>query len=294
MSIDEAKRRARALHEEALALSAAGEVNRALRCYLEALALDPRNAAAYSNVGLIYKNRGDWAKALRYTRRAVELAPHDKASLWNLAIAATALRDWATARHTWARLGFDIDPAGGDIETNLGLTPVRLNPASHPEVVWARRIDPVRARIVSIPYPSSGFRHADVVLHDAAPEGSRLLLDQELSVFNVFELFQASRFSTFEARLQAGESDDIAALEEICENFDVELEDWSATVRSLCHECSTGSQDPAHAERHPPQDTRERIIGLAGDNPGAVREVLHRWQGGDRRVLSFRLALAPP
>ena len=70
---------------------------------------------------------------------------------------------------TWRRLGLDIEEGDAPIEDNFGITPVRLNPDDRGEVVWARRIDPVRARIENVPYPESGFRRGDV----EAPRASR-------------------------------------------------------------------------------------------------------------------------
>src|SRR5690606_14547387 len=104
-------------------------------------------------------------ESLKHNRLAVELDPQDEASNWNLAIAATALRDWRTAREVWQRLGLKIDAGDTPIEADFGMTPVRLNPDEKSEVVWARRIDPVRARLINIPCAESGACHGDVFLH---------------------------------------------------------------------------------------------------------------------------------
>ena len=163
--------RADRLHDKARDLSDSGKDDEALRIYEQALALDPDRSTTLYNMGLIHKYRGNWQESFELNARAYELAPEDEAARWNWAIAATALRRWDVARRLWADNGIALEGESGPIEMNFGLTPVRLNPESDGEVVWARRIDPVRAVIKSIPFPESGFRYNDVVLHDGAAVG---------------------------------------------------------------------------------------------------------------------------
>ena len=133
-----------------------------------AIKADPEKSESHYNLGLIYKYRNDWGNSRAYNRRACELDPQDEAARWNLAIAATALRDWKTARLAWHDQGLHFDSDEGPINSDFGQTPVRLNPDGSTEVVWARRIDPVRARIENVPMAASGYRCGDIVLHDGA------------------------------------------------------------------------------------------------------------------------------
>src|SRR5262249_39371795 len=201
------------LHQDAMALDDAGKQDQALEKYFEALKLDPSRATTYYNVGLIYKYRLQWLESFRCNKTATELAPDDEAANWNLAIAATALRDWRTARGVWRRLGMPIEEGDTPIVSNFGLTPVRLEPQGEAEVVWALRVDPVRARIASIPYLTSGFRHGDIVLHDGAAVGYRLHEGKERAVFNVLEIFESSAYRTYEAELRVSEPEDIEGLQ---------------------------------------------------------------------------------
>ncbi|MGR8933819.1 MAG: tetratricopeptide repeat protein [Gammaproteobacteria bacterium] len=191
--IDFNKARASKLHETALRLDEQGCLDDAIRKYQEAIACDPLKVESHYNLGLLYKYAGEWQKSFDCNKTANTLDPNDAAARWNLAIAATALRNWDTARKAWQENGLAF-PGSGPIEADFGITPVRLHPCQQAEVVWARRIDPVRARIESIPLPESGFRYADVVLHDGAAVGYRKIENHQYPVFNVLELFEQINF----------------------------------------------------------------------------------------------------
>lgn len=285
---------ARALHAEAERLSAAGDDDAAIDKYRESLARDPTRSAAWYDLGLVYKYRRAWPASLECYLRAFELDPGDEASCWNLAIAATALRDWTTARLAWRTTGIPIEGQAGPIEMDLGLTPVRLDPDGEAEVVWARRIDPVRARIESIPFPRSGFRHGDVVLHDGAAVGYRLdRHGNEKAVFNVFELFEASEHVTFELDLETTTEADITALEQICDDAGMIFEDWTANVRTLCKACSEGRPHEEHdrdAPEAPQEWTPARRVAVAAMDARAVRTIAMDWASAatGRRVAEIR------
>lgn len=286
MFLTSPKKKAEKLHQEGIALDDAGETDLALKKYRQAVELDPARPTTHYNIGLIHKYRNEWAESLRYNRQAVELDPADEAANWNLAIAATALRDWPTARATWNRLGLPIEPGDTPIEFDFGITPVRLNPDDAGEVIWGDRIDPVRVRIHGIPFPSSGFRYGDVVLHDGAPVGHRLHQGREYPVFNVLELFDASPCVTYEAELHCTEPDDIAALKAICGELGLECEDWTSSVRMICRQCSEGRPHEQHD--HQPEAVWQDLhrVGLAAADEQLVRQAIERWASPARRVVS--------
>lgn len=289
----DAKERAEALHQEAMMLDDAGDTDLALKKYLEALELDFSRSSTYYNVGLIYKYRNQWLDSFRYNKRATELAPDDEAANWNLAIAATALRDWKTARSVWHRLGMPVEEGDEPIEANFGMTPVRLNPDEDGEVVWGRRIDPVRVEILNIPYPSSGFGYGDIVLHDGAAVGYRLYEGKERPVFNVLELFSSSRHSTYEVEVQVTGPADIDAFQAICNEMAVEMEDWTTSVRTLCKQCSEGHPHEQHDHEPEEKWQNRHLLGIASATEEAVTKVLTKWQGPERKVERFELALSP-
>jgi tetratricopeptide (TPR) repeat protein len=278
----------------AQAKDAAGDEQAALSLYLESLALDRDQPAALYNIGLIYKYRRDWKQSLRYNLMAIDLRPDDEATNWNLGIAATALREWRVARDAWRRAGIKLDDGDGPIATRWGVTPVRLNGFDEThgaaEVVWARRNSPCTAIIENIPTRKARFRFGDVVLHDGAANGTRFYApDDERPVFDVFELFEASRYVTYEANVVARDEDAVKALAAACEFAGIEMEDWTRNVTFLCKACSEGR---AHEQHDHSQQSGEwqtgRRVGLAAKDESAINSVLEGWSaaGSGRSVVS--------
>ncbi|MFT4728610.1 MAG: tetratricopeptide (TPR) repeat protein [Granulosicoccus sp.] len=257
------KMRAQKLHNEAQRLSDNGHDEKAIEIYKSAIALDPSRSTSYYNIGLIYKYRNDWSASCKYNKIAYELDATDDASRWNFAIAATALGDWETSRRLWSDVGFTLDEDSSPIDMDFGITPIRLNPDSDGEVVWARRIDPVRARLENIPFPESGYRYGDVVLHDGAPVGERVYNDQTYPVFNCLELLEPSADSTYVLIVRAPNGIAMKTLDSELENSGIHLEDWTSTVRALCRQCSEGLPHETHdSELDSGQWIEERKCGL--------------------------------
>lgn len=248
-----------------------------LALFHHALERAPEVSWLHYNIGLIHKYRNEWAASLEHNRRASDLAPEDEASHWNMGIAATALRDWPAAREAWRRAGIDVDVGDGPIDEDRGITPVRLNPDGAAEVVWGRRIDPVRVRIESIPYAASGFRCGDVVLHDGAPVGQRAFDGRTYSVFNVLELFEASAQSTWEAEVHARDVRDLASLVAALDGAKIEHENWTRNVRMLCKQCSEGTPHDHHDEARSPGFPDRHLFGVSTTSPEAVQQMFAQW-----------------
>lgn len=283
---------AETLHQEAMALSDNGEIDAALMKYRDALALDFSRPATHYNIGLIHKYRSEWEESFRCNKRAVELDADDEASNWNLAIAATALGNWQVARGVWSRLGFSVEPGDTPIDGDFGVTPVRLNADGDGEVVWARRIDPVRTSILSIPFPSSGYRYGDVVLNDGAAVGHRVSNGKEYPVFNVLALLTPSAWHTFQVELHAPVPGDIEALEALCEGEGVKVDDWTSSVRFICKQCSEGTPHAEHDDIGDGHWHERHRVGFASIDEAAVQRVLEAWETGNRRVEWLELALS--
>ena len=287
-----AKSRADRLHRQAQAESEAGNSEAALALYEKCLAVDPERPATLYNIGLIHKYRKEWDKSLAFNSRAYALDSADEAVRWNLAIAATALRRWSIARKTWIACGIEMSDVDEPITMNFGKTPVRLNPDAGGEVVWGTRIDPVRVVIDSIPYPESGYRFADVVLHDGAPMGSRIVGEREYSVFNVLELFEPSKHSTYVASVDVPDPAGLERLSRIAADCGVEMEDWTATVRTLCKQCSEGVPHDAHDQEGNKAWNLERRIGLACEVSAQIDRLVNRCRNeADLETRSVALAL---
>lgn len=274
---DSRSERRQALHDAAEALSNEGRDDEAIATYHEAIAADPDGAMyCHYNIGLIYKYRKQWQESFDANERAYALGPDNVAARWNLAIAATALRDWGTARRAWADQGIALE-GEGPINSDFGQTPVRLDPDGAGEVVWARRIDPVRARIENIPLPESGYCCGDVVLHDGAPVGQREFGGRIYSVFNVLELFEPSPLSTFELLIEAADAGVVARLNAALQEAGLHCEDWTATVNVICRQCSEGV--PHEHEDAPAEEVWQsaRRLGIAALSQAAVEAVLQAW-----------------
>jgi tetratricopeptide (TPR) repeat protein len=147
---------------------------RAARLLEDLLAQDPDDRRApgrWYDAALAYKFMRDWPKAYELGKEAAARAPRgqEDPAFWNLGIAATIRGDWATARDAWAGYGIDLPPGDGEIDEDLGVTCVRLDPEGEVEIVWARRICPARARVLSVPF-NTARRYG--VLYDDEPPAS--------------------------------------------------------------------------------------------------------------------------
>ncbi len=278
------------LIDEANTLSDAGDTDGALAKYFAALEINLNEPRVHYNIGLIYKYRGAWKESFKHNRRAADIRPGHEATQWNLGIAATALRDWKSARAAWKAQGMDIEGSEGPIQDNFGQTPVRLDPDGDAEVVWARRNCPVRARIVSIPFPESGVAYGDVVLHDGAAVGYRLDADgKEKPVFNMLEMFERSDYSTYVIEALVESPDIIEVLDKLCDARQMPMEDWQASTRNLCRACSEGRPHEQHDHEHKKKEwSRERRIAVSARDGNDLERVLEVWSG---EVQDWRIAL---
>lgn len=273
------------MHEKGQTLSDDGDDLAAIEEYLKAIKLHPEKAESLYNIGLIYKYLGEWGKSLEFNARAYEIDPEDESSRWNLAIASTALRKWDIARSAWKDNGIKMEGEKGPINMDFGRAPVRLNPNGDGEVVWGTRIDPVRVRIENIPYPESGYKFDDVVLHDGAAVGYRESNGQEYPVFNVLELFESSEYATVVATVRVQGSEDLLVLENALSEIESELEDWTGSVKLICKQCSEGAPHDHHVENLEETWLEERRVGIATTNVDRLQQVLDKWQSSGKGVL---------
>jgi hypothetical protein len=238
------------------------------------LARYPRDHRIWFDLGLAHKRLRQWPESVEANLRAVDLAGEQgNPAWWNLGIAATALSDWPTARRAWRGYGIEIADGAGPIEANYGLNPVRL-PSG--EVVWGERIDPARLIVRNIPFPDSGYRWGDVVLHDGAPNGSRVHEGRTLPVFDVLERLSPSEIPTLKANVRCDSGRDSDALVELFEQRHFAAEDWTDNVRPICTACSEGE---VGEHEHESTTAIERIFGFAA-HPGFAQQLLEEWRAG--------------
>lgn len=273
-------------------LDQTGDLERAAEAYTRAIQHADDWSIPWYNLGLVRKRQRRWPESLYANLRAAALDPADEAAWWNAGIAATALDAWEIAREAWAAIGITLPAGEGEIVMQLGLTPIRLNPDAQGEVVWCDRIDPARAIIRNVPLPGSGYRYGDLLLHDGAPNGSRMLRGQEVPVFDAIQLLRASSYQTYTLRLRVGHADDLLALVEQAERSGFGIEDWE-TIRQICASCSTGTPGP-HAP--PPQYAGGQVVALAlaAESDTALRALLQEWAAAHSASAALDLTLLLP
>lgn len=290
--------RASRANQRARELAREGRTPEAIEAYLRACGIDPTWSVPFYNLGLIHKYAGDWEPSLECNLRATELDPEDHDAWWNLGIAATALSRWDVARSAWRGAGIDIPDGEGPIDFPCGRTPIRLNPETEAEVVWADRLDPARASICNIPLPESGFRFGDVVLHDGAPNGYRERAGREVPVFDCLELLEESGHSTWLAEIEGdAPRSAIALLIDLADERGLVAEDWGESLRVLCKACSEGRVHSGHPEAAP----RGRAISgphqvaIAARSGDPVRRLIQEWEPRSEgaRVQKLEVVLAP-
>ncbi len=232
----------------------------------------PRGQGYWFDAALAYKFLRNWPKAYELGREAARRAPRDNRdpAYWNLGIAATVLRDWETARDAWIGYGLPLPPGEGEIVEDLGVACLRIETRAGAEVVWARRLCPTRARVVSVPFDPAR-RFGEVVLHDGAPGGERYADGQRHPVFDEIALFTPSEVATLAATVTGSTSGDLEALLD------------SFTDRDLGAELVGGQPDgdalrggdAQPLDRHPPAGRHTVLIGAPEHR---ARALLDAWR----------------
>jgi hypothetical protein len=136
------------------------------------------------------------------------------------------------------------------------------------------RVDPTRIQLISVPLPGSGHRHGDVVLHDGDTQGTRLLGDEEVGVFDEIELWERSPRPTLSVQVTAA-SEDAEQLVADLEAAGLAGEDWTTNLRVLCRACSEGSPG-GHDHPGGVAADGERTIGISA-RPEDAAAVLATW-----------------
>jgi len=262
------------LNEDGHRLHGDGDIAAAEAAYRAAMATDPEWSVPAYNLGLLFKYEGKWAESFEFNLRATELAPDDEAGWWNLGIAATALGRWSDARRAWLACAMTPPPGDGPPDFGWGTTPVRLDPDSEGEVVWARRVDPARAEIISVPLPTSRFHWKDVVLTDGAVAGERVVGNRTYPVFNVLQKLVPSPYRTYVIELATADPDALEALEKSAADRGGAAEDWGTSTRVICRACSLGVPHEHSDGDGPPAHPH---CGLAARDHAHADEIITAW-----------------
>ncbi|MFM9265650.1 tetratricopeptide repeat protein [Tychonema sp. BBK16] len=97
-----------------------GEFQGAIECYERAIAIEPNNAIAYSNLGVIKQQLGEFATAIAYYRQALAIEPNLAETLSNLGSALADAGETAEAIATYDR-ALSLNPNCAEAWINLGL-----------------------------------------------------------------------------------------------------------------------------------------------------------------------------
>jgi hypothetical protein len=212
----------------------------------------------------------NWPRARELGRQAVRFVERaaGEPAYWNLGTAATALRDWDLARDCWVGFGMPPLPGSGPVDIDGGPTCVRLSVG---EVVWATRIDPVRARVRNVPFDPSR-RFGEIILHGGAQTGERVMGDAAYPVFDEIELFEPSDLATLSVVVTAPDAEDLEALADQFADQGYGMEILNSRV-DRCTCCSGGSH---RVERG--RFSGEQPLFVAAPESEA-RTLLEAWSG---------------
>jgi tetratricopeptide (TPR) repeat protein len=250
----------------------------AIKLYKKLIRLAPDWWLPYAQLGKIYKQLNDWKPAFHYNFCTVERNPSHKTSWENLGIAATALRKWRMARTAWNQIGFECRESDQALNLNLGAIAVCINPNQKPEIVWARRLDPARAMIMSVPQPSSGHYFRDIILIDGNPKGSRVIKGRKVAVYHQLGLFKRSVYQTYLVGLHTEALEHVDTLAQLAVNEGVGFDNWSLGYRL---KLNPGTKLHRRPEYHDP--VREEMpphfmVALASKTPDPIHQVLETWK----------------
>ena len=276
--MSDTRERADELNERGRALSADGDDADAVASYRAAIDADPTWSVPWYNLGLVYKYACEWTESLQCNRRAVELDESDDAAWWNLGIAATALERWPEARAAWLRCGVTVPEGDGPVRASFGPTPVRLDPLGRGEVVWCDRIGPARAIVRNVPFPESGHRWGDLLLHDGAPNGYRILNGQEVPVFDALQRIGESQHRTYILDLPGSTPEQRARIGDVASRMGGAAEDWSQSIAFLCRQCSEGRPHEEH-DRALRGDRPDLAVAAAASSEEQLTAIVEAWRG---------------
>ena len=236
----------------------------------------PQWAVPLYNLGLVHKKARQWAQSaeslslalsglrkqagrLTSTSALAQGSGLSRSVLWNLGLAQTALGKLDEARSCWQACGLLSGRPGG--AGDLGLAQLSL-PTTGPysvERVWVQRVDPVRARILSVVRYGASCQFGDVVLCDTQGQGSfcdgltgsdgeEQLAEESSNGLVFLEPIESAGYALHVVQGPAASPSQAMSLTERLREHGLHIEVWSLTMRlglSLVIFGATRPGDPA-------------------------------------------------
>lgn len=109
-----------AIIEEGQKLYDAGKYDEAMAKFVEVTSVDPQNAVAFNNIGLIYKKKNNYAQAENYYKKALAIRPDYPECLNNLAVLKVASGDTLEAS-LFLKKAISADSTYADAYFNLAV-----------------------------------------------------------------------------------------------------------------------------------------------------------------------------
>ncbi|MEM6396536.1 MAG: hypothetical protein AAF741_09325 [Bacteroidota bacterium] len=260
-----------ALYDTARRYDEAGDLYHAVKLYKRVAKLVPDWAEPHRSLGQIYSTRKEWKPAYHYWQKSIGLDAEDREAWWQLGIAATGLRKMGIAKAVWNKFGLDKI----DLKKPLGL---RIQHQDGFEVLWMQCLDPGRARILSIPHPSSSLRYRHLMLYDRRDVvGTHVVSKRRVPIFAGLAPLKASPFKTHSCLLHTGEEKMIARLELLCHEAGIGFEVWSNANRTMTPENAAAFPE-YYSDLLPKKNTETALIALAAIHPAEIERVLNDWQ----------------
>ena len=142
-------------------------------------------------------------------------------------------------------------------------------------MVWGKRVDPVRIRVMNVPLPESDRLFGDIILNDGAQEGTRTSGGNEFPVFNELAVWKRSEFSTFRVEVRGITPESKSSFERLCNDAGISFEDWG-TIRSLCAACSRGNPG-SHECVAETEENHSTRFGIAARGIDVLTALLGEW-----------------